>query len=94
MCRAKGLVAKDRAEFFAAARAALNNASTSGISLEVTDEGRLAEVQYTAQGNADFYTEDMVKLRHAVRSDPAFVAAMREWWRWVRCSAASHSTSH
>ncbi len=83
MMRATTLVARDRQEFEADNSRALAEAQAgmSDVRLHVEDTRELRDINYIKQGNDAFYSEDMLKCRHGLRTNQAVAESVQTWWR-------------
>ena len=54
------------------------------VQLHAESVREIDRINYMQQGNAALYSDDMLKMRHGLRSHPAVIDAVRRWWRCVR----------
>ena len=53
--------------------------SSHGL-LTLTRALAIAETNYNLQGDAAFYSEEMINKRHKCRNNAEVMAAIKEWW--------------
>ena len=81
----KTLVKEDMDDFASESSAAIDAVKNgqSNVTLEAKSTHELKNINYLQQGDAEYYTEEVIKMRHSLRGDHRVVEQIVKFWRYI-----------